>query len=206
MIFIFKRLKQIGLWERVFPELDLTREVLYYLKAISKSKKQISHFFGAIDFNLMIILTLCHQANEKQVDAFLEKFQWPKAYRSALKKTLELKKNLPFLMESGDLPISSFDKLLRELPNEILVYLYLISNRSKQNLITKYLKTRQECVLTISGHDLKLLGIKPGPAFKKILDQVRAAKLDGIIQSRDHEIAFVKELMRKEGIKCHLEV
>ena len=206
MVPILKRLQQIGLWERVFPELILTGEILFYLKSILKYKESNCQFFGSVDYDLIILLILCHQANKNQVEDFMEKYPWPKNYRRAFRKFLSLKQDLPFLLKSKNIPLSCYDKILGKLPNEVIIYLYLISNRAKQNMIAKYFIKRQECVMAISGNDLKLLGITPGPAFKMILNQVRAAKLDGRIQTRDDEIAYVKELMRKEEIKCHLEV
>lgn len=201
-IAIFKRLKQIRIWQRVFPELDLSQDVIKYLKQVPKSIKQIFKFVDKFDLNLIILLVLCHQANEKQVDAFCEKFQWSKVYRTALRKTAEEKENILALLESEDLALSSLDKFFSVLPNETIIYIHIISDIQKQKLIIKYLGKRKEWAATISGNDLKLLGIKPGPVFKIILDRVREAKLAGSIRSRDQEIDFVKELMMKEEIKC----
>ena len=37
----------------------------------------------------------------------------------------------------------------------------------------------------VTGDDLRELGLTPGPAFKRILDRVREAQLDGTVQTRD---------------------
>lgn len=203
---IFKRLKQLRVWERIFPELELSQTVIGYLKHLPKSVKQITPFLGTLDLNLIILIVLCHHASEKQVDAFHERFQWSKGYRTALLKAAAAKKSMLDLGTVQELHLSNLDKLLGELPNETVVYLHLISEDALKRMIIKYLDVRKNSVISISGKDLKMLGVKSGPVFKKILDRVRAAKLDGIIQSREQEIAFVKELMMKEEIKCLLEM
>jgi poly(A) polymerase len=43
----------------------------------------------------------------------------------------------------------------------------------------------------LSGDDLRAMGRRPGPAFKKILDSVRVAQLNGELQSREQAIHFV---------------
>ena len=46
----------------------------------------------------------------------------------------------------------------------------------------------------IDGSDLKQLGLKPGPDFKRILDRVRALQLDGEIQTRESALKLAKNL------------
>ncbi|MEL7565108.1 MAG: CBS domain-containing protein [Dehalobacterium sp.] len=203
---IFKRLKQLGVWERVFPELDLSQEVIKYLNQMKKTVKIISKFVDKFDIDLVVLLVLCHHANEKQVDAFCEKFQWSKAYRSILTKTAEEKESILTFWESEDLSLDTLDKFFKELPNETIIYFHLISDLPMQTMIINYLDKRKTWTVTTSGYDLKHLGIKPGPIYKTILDRVREAKVAGSIQSKDQEMAFIKDLIMKEEIKCLLEV
>lgn len=50
----------------------------------------------------------------------------------------------------------------------------------------------------ITGEELKALGIEPGPLFKKLLEAVREAQLEGTIRSREEAIELVERLL-KEG-------
>ncbi len=47
----------------------------------------------------------------------------------------------------------------------------------------------------VDGDDLLALGIKPGPMFKKLLDAVREAQLEGTIRTKEEAIALVKRLL-----------
>jgi len=54
----------------------------------------------------------------------------------------------------------------------------------------------------IDGKDLRELGYKPGPAFKRALDAVWQARLDGRVRTREEELAYVRDcLARLEGDK-----
>ena len=45
----------------------------------------------------------------------------------------------------------------------------------------------------LSGDDLKQLGLRPGPHFKRLLDALRDAQLDKLVQSREDAIAFIQK-------------
>jgi poly(A) polymerase len=50
----------------------------------------------------------------------------------------------------------------------------------------------------LRGDDLLALGLKPGPLYKRLLDAVREAQLEGTVTTRDQALALVKRLL-KEG-------
>jgi tRNA nucleotidyltransferase/poly(A) polymerase len=45
----------------------------------------------------------------------------------------------------------------------------------------------------LTGDDLKQLGLQPGPHFKRLLDALRDAQLDKLVQTRDEAVAFVRQ-------------
>jgi poly(A) polymerase len=44
----------------------------------------------------------------------------------------------------------------------------------------------------VTGDDLKAIGMKPGPTFKKLLDAVREGQLDGTISTREQAVELVR--------------
>jgi tRNA nucleotidyltransferase (CCA-adding enzyme) len=44
----------------------------------------------------------------------------------------------------------------------------------------------------LKGNDLKALGIRPGPIYRDILTSLLYARLDGLVESRDDELRFVR--------------
>jgi tRNA nucleotidyltransferase (CCA-adding enzyme) len=47
---------------------------------------------------------------------------------------------------------------------------------------------------SLTGEDLKQRGLQPGPGFAEILRQLRAARLDGEVVSREEELNFIEKL------------
>ncbi|GAB4568855.1 MAG: CBS domain-containing protein [Anaerolineae bacterium] len=46
----------------------------------------------------------------------------------------------------------------------------------------------------LTGHDLKAMGLKPGPVFRRILDALLDARLDGRVRDREGELALARKL------------
>lgn len=51
----------------------------------------------------------------------------------------------------------------------------------------------------ITGHDLHAMGLTPGPRFREILDSVRDAQLDGVIQTKHEATEFIRERIREQA-------
>ncbi len=51
----------------------------------------------------------------------------------------------------------------------------------------------------LTGDDLKALGVPPGPVYKRLLDAVREAQLDGTITTKEQAIELVRRLLKEWG-------
>jgi tRNA nucleotidyltransferase (CCA-adding enzyme) len=61
--------------------------------------------------------------------------------------------------------------------------------------ISRYCLQLRHVTPEISGNELKSMGLSPGPIYREILDAIRDMKLNGKLESRGDELAFVKEKM-----------
>jgi hypothetical protein len=50
---------------------------------------------------------------------------------------------------------------------------------------------------SLTGEDLVKMGMKPGPVFKSVLNALREARVMGIVNSREEEVALVEERFLK---------
>ncbi len=63
-----------------------------------------------------------------------------------------------------------------------------------QQRIDFYERNLMHVKISLDGHHLRALGIPPGPVYRQILTTVRAARLDGTIQTAEDEIALAQTL------------
>ncbi|MFZ3072696.1 MAG: CBS domain-containing protein [Thermodesulfobacteriota bacterium] len=94
---------------------------------------------------------------------------------------------------------SGLFELLNPLPLELL--LYLVAKASKEDArkaVTLHITKLRNVKNILTGNDLKKLGVKQGPSMGRILNMLHKRKLDGKINSREDEEAFVKWTIKKK--------
>jgi tRNA nucleotidyltransferase (CCA-adding enzyme) len=90
-------------------------------------------------------------------------------------------------------------RALTGLGNEAVVFLLAKAGTpSIRRQLSTYLTSYQYITPLLTGTDLKAFGLKPGPLFKKILDRLLDARLDGEVHTDAEERALAKELIRSE--------
>lgn len=88
-------------------------------------------------------------------------------------------------------------RLLSGLSDETLLSLMAKSKgETVKRQVSVFLTTYQHVKPTLTGTDLKAMGLKPGPQFKKILDQLLAAHLNGEVRTDAEERQFVQQLLQ----------
>ena len=75
----------------------------------------------------------------------------------------------------------------------LAIYAVYLVHRKRQ--LADYLKTWRYIKPTVTGDDLKKLGLSPGPAYKRILSTLRAAWLDGDVTNASEEEKMLKSLL-----------
>jgi tRNA nucleotidyltransferase (CCA-adding enzyme) len=79
-------------------------------------------------------------------------------------------------------------------PFEIETLLYMMAKtkdqRGKRHL-SQYITKYRNVSPALDGNDLKTLGMTPGPIFRETLEILRDARLDGVLSSRDDEVAYI---------------
>jgi tRNA nucleotidyltransferase (CCA-adding enzyme) len=58
--------------------------------------------------------------------------------------------------------------------------------------ISMYFTRLKNIKIIVSGKDLIAIGLKPGPQFKKIFNDVHEKKLSGELTTREQEIEYIK--------------
>ena len=75
------------------------------------------------------------------------------------------------------------------------LYQVLTEDEAIAATLRRYLATWQFVRPVLTGDDLRILGLPPGPRYRKILTALRNARLDGTVQQRADELALVQQLV-----------
>ncbi|MCL4529886.1 MAG: hypothetical protein M1282_10790 [Chloroflexi bacterium] len=138
---------------------------------------------------LLWLITL----SEKQIESVNKRLH----FTSILYNALAASSNLLFSLSSFvDLKPSQCVTQLDEFPpfSIYAVSLAAPTGKSKENL-EKYLTEWRHIKPKTTGHDLKKLGIEPGPKYQEILWTLRAAWLDGKVANGQEEESLLKSIL-----------
>ena len=90
--------------------------------------------------------------------------------------------------------------LLHSQRPEFQLYIMAKANRQwAKKAVSQYMLSLSRVRPDMDGQDLKALGYAPGPLFKRILDRLTAARLDGEVLTRDQEERLVMKEFKKTG-------
>ncbi len=94
-----------------------------------------------------------------------------------------------------DLTPSRVVALLDPLSPEAITYLYALAGPEAREKVVSYLAEWRELVPSVSGRDLKEMGLPPSRIYSQILAEIRRALLDGEIRGRDQELDLARRLV-----------
>jgi tRNA nucleotidyltransferase (CCA-adding enzyme) len=72
----------------------------------------------------------------------------------------------------------------------------LSRDEKTKRAVSDYLTTYSRIKTYLHGEDLRTLGIEPGPIYRKILNALRYARLDGRLETKEDELRLVKTRFR----------
>jgi tRNA nucleotidyltransferase (CCA-adding enzyme) len=93
---------------------------------------------------------------------------------------------------------SAVYQVLRGVPEQALHVLAALETKAVSARIRAFLDGYSKVRIATTGADLRGTGLKPGPAFREILDELLFARLDGKIRSVTEERALLQRLARQK--------
>jgi len=70
-----------------------------------------------------------------------------------------------------------------------------IDDQRLKSTLEKYLTQWRHVSPNIDGHDLHDRGLPPGPVYRRILETLRAAWLDGEVRTPEEEETLIRDLI-----------
>lgn len=142
-----------------------------------------------------LILPLAARAERHEADRWARRLRLSREHIAAAATLAEKRESWVHLLdESREVPNSRLYAVLRSVAPEVIVYLHAVTGELGKKRIRFYLSELVHVQPAVSGADLVELGLEPGPAFSDILEQARAARLDGIAVGREAEMALLARL------------
>lgn len=195
---ILKRMLNLGILEKIYPEIELTDKTLEIIENIDNNVSLLQknlQFNENIDKILLYILLLHYNMDGEKVPGSVSKMRLERDFKRELTSLINTRdKSLPMLLSKEG--ASNYDIYLafKDASIEVLAALYFMNeSHVVHEGILKYLNSLRCIKPCITGKDLIKLGIRPGPEFGEILQGILREKVNGKINTFEDELEYVNK-------------
>lgn len=178
---------RLGDGTKILPELSRVGEAVSWF--------HLQFFDQALSAWQVYLLSLSDALSPEARPAFWKRLDLP----GRLCREWEKWADLPARAEvslAGDVAARPLDiyHCLNGAPPEILVHLMAKTGSEQvKQAVSIYLSRIAGMTISTTGEDLKALGIPEGPVYREIMEKLLSGRIEGMLESRDDEIGWLKK-------------
>ncbi len=194
-----KRLAEFKLLRFIHAKLSWSDRMDWLLTALDEAVDwyRLLYLDRKVDIWLVYMMGLLELLPERAVKDILKRFPFSEQEATKLKTgRIGCHHVIRRLASKRSLKPAEVYHLLSGLSDETLL---ILMAKSKGDIVKRhisaFLTTYQHVKPALTGTDLKAIGLKPGPQFKKILHQLLEARLNGDVQTETEERQFVQRVV-----------
>lgn len=193
-----KRLAEFNLLQFIHPKLKWSSRLETLLDAVDQSIDwyRLLYLDRKMDVWLVYMMALLEVLPERACMEVLKRFPFSESETKRL-KTSRVGSQAVIRQLGKRPPLKPADlyRLLAALSDETLLILMAKSKgETVKRQVSSFLTTYQHLKPTLTGTDLKAMGMKPGPQFKQILNRLHEARLNGEVKTESDERSLVRKL------------
>jgi tRNA nucleotidyltransferase (CCA-adding enzyme) len=190
------RLHDFNLLKAIHPSIELNSDLIDLLNSVKKVQAWHDLLFLEESYMKWAVyfMALIHNCKDKTCDEICRRLELAQRYRELVgKERLETEQCLAGLEHRLPRTNSELYHKLVVFKTELVLYMMALSKRERVKKAISYFYTQLRSVdVAITGKDLMQMGLKPGPLYKKILQRVLEAKLNGRLENVEDERNFVR--------------
>jgi tRNA nucleotidyltransferase (CCA-adding enzyme) len=200
---VFERMQALGIWEALFPGLHFGPSAVKKMKYLQKILYRIRKL-GKISFKgmewLAYIAAVCSESSTNVRVAVMDRLNFTPKEREIFTACL-----------SSVVPVEQFFGAKKTFKNSE-VYLFLknyspvvllycmaaVRRRQTRRWLSMQLFSFAPLKGELKGEDLLKLGYSPGAWLGEMLEGIRLERMDGKIKTRDDEVLYLQEMLRRD--------
>jgi tRNA nucleotidyltransferase (CCA-adding enzyme) len=198
-----KRLADLGLLRFIHPKLEWSNRLQVMLSSIEQAVDwyRLLYLDRKMEVWLVYMMGLLEGLPKRDLTEVLKRFPFSEPEATKLKATcVGCHAVIRRLGRRPRIKPAETYRLLSGLSDETLLGLMAKSKwEAVKRQVSAFLTTYQHVKPVVTGVDLKAMGLKPGPQFKKILDRLLDARLNGDVKTESDEHELARRLANRSG-------
>lgn len=199
---IIKRMDEFKALKLVHPHLKMHK----YLNEIFAAVDEASSWYQensprkrSIEKWLIYLMAMFEESSLDSAQYFCNKFEFKRGERLRMMSYKEKgSKILKTLNSKRKILPSKIYRLLEPLSHEVTLLLMAVSRSDAgKGRIMEFFHKYNGMRPALRGNDIKSLGVKAGPHFARIVDKILYKKLDGILKTKEEELAYARKLANR---------
>ncbi len=195
---LLKRLGDYDLLKVVHPSLTFNAELSTAFQAVKEVQSWFDLLFLEESYMKWAVyfMALIRSFDREVTEAICRRFDLPPRQRRLLGSGRLMAERVVYRLDNQIPPENSIlCKMLQGFSIEQILYMMATTRQvAVQRAISVYVTRLRFVQPAISGADLKVLGIPPGPIYREIFDAVRDAKRNGQLEDVKDELALAQRL------------
>lgn len=183
---VLLRAGELGILARICLPLKADE---WLAKRISRARGRLEPYSAPRDLYLAF---LAYRLSPDALEKLVSCLKFSRTISQTLKDTLKLKDELPGLGAPEIKPSRIYRCLHQYSQVAILANLMASDSHLVSERIELYMNHLRHVQTSLTGADLKEMKIASGQQIKAILDNLREARLDGLVTTREQELEFIK--------------
>ncbi|MFC2060929.1 DHH family phosphoesterase [Elusimicrobiota bacterium] len=193
---IFLRLDELGVLNSIHSSLKITDNIYNTIKeynnVVEGLPEGVKEEVKKRQWTIMLLI-LISELEKETGKKVLEGFHFSLKYISIYLEVKEYSQKIINLLNK-DISNARIYKALNFLKEDVLFYIICTASDKKvEENIVKYLNEIKNIKISTCGKDLKEMGFKTGPIFSEILNTLKMARINCIIENADQEKDFIKK-------------
>ncbi len=193
---VLRRVEALGALKAIYPESTLNTKSDEVFRRLREVCSWFDLLYLEIPYELWLVNSfgLVAFLNEKTRRSFAKRLRMAENHARIITRGKRLAEEVRLAFQRNAIERKSeIYRMLDPLPVEVKLYLMARSEQKElQRAISDYFTRLRDVRVETRGSDLKEMGLEPGPRFKRILDRLLDARLDGDVTDRVGEIEFVR--------------
>lgn len=188
---VLSRMALLGVLKDLHPGLEWD---LWLRRKLQVARKTVHDGLAEV-----YLLLLAYRFTPLQADSFLERFRLPRKLARSLKTLIDLRDRIETPSHTRMTRLALYRFLEKYPVQSIETAMIAADSNLAREQLRLYLDELRNVRPTLTGEDLRAMGVPAGEAVGEVLGLLREALLEGHAHARDEEEALVKRWVEKTG-------